>query len=375
MKVVLFSSIYIDNWGYQENLLPKYFKVLGHEVSVITLNKLPEYISDKKEFKNNYYIDGVEIIRISTYLFLTFTLFFTKGLYRTLVSQKPDILFHHDVCLTSLLVCVCYKILHPKCKLVVDNHADLINKTKSKFWFYFYYKFVLRILSFVASPFVEKFYGVSLSRCDFLETVYKIKSEKIRLLPIGADTLAVDEISMSDDEIRLKYQVPKDDFIVVSGGKMGIDKGTDVLIRAVDELRTAGIKISLILFGAVKDKQTEILIKDSKSVLNMGWCERLKTLELLKMSNVAVWPIHHTTLIEDSIACLTPLIIRKTRTTEHLIDGNGIFIENENIDEIKDSIIKLTSLDSKSVLQECKYMREKIDYRSIVNQIINDSIS
>ena len=321
MKVVHFSSIYIDNWGYQENLLPKYFKVLGHDVSVITLNKMPAYISDKKDFTNRYYIDGVEIIRIGTYFFLTFTLFFTKGLYRTLIKQKPDILFHHDVCLTSLLVCVCYKILHPTCKLVVDNHADLINKTKSKFWFQVYYKTILRVLAFISSPFVEKFYGVSLGRCDFLETVYKIKREKIRLLPIGADSLAVDEIFMSNEEIRLKYQIPMNDFIVVSGGKMGSDKGTDILIRAVDELRTTGMKISIVLFGTVKDKQTKILIKDSNSVLNLGWCEREKTLELLKMSNVAVWPIHHTTLIEDSIACNTPLIIRETRTTEHLING------------------------------------------------------
>jgi glycosyltransferase involved in cell wall biosynthesis len=373
MKVVHFSSIYIDGWGYQENLLPKYFKEDGHDVSVIALNKFLEKDLEKEISFNRYYIEGIEIIRIGTYFFLTSTLFFTKGLYRTLVKQNPDILFHHDIDFFSLMICVFYKSKHPKCKLFVDNHADMINKTKSSIWFAFYYKFILRIVTKLSSPFVEKFYGVTLGRCDFLEQVFGVNNSKIKLLPIGADTISADKITQSKKELKLKFNISIDNLVVISGGKMGVDKGTDLLIRAVEELNGRGMKISLVLFGSFNDELTQKLANNSKVVVVKGWCDRQSTLELLKMADIAVWPIHHTTLIEDSISCLTPLILRKTRTTEHLIDGNGIFIENGTVNEMKAAIVQITKTDSTYLNSSCKAMRDKIDYRNIVNAIVKDS--
>jgi glycosyltransferase involved in cell wall biosynthesis len=373
MKVVHFSSIYIDGWGYQENLLPKYFKEDGHDVSVIALNKFLEKDLEKEISFNRYYIEGIEIIRIGTYFFLTSTLFFTKGLYRTLVKQNPDILFHHDIDFFSLMICVFYKSKHPKCKLFVDNHADMINKTKSSIWFAFYYKFILRIVTKLSSPFVEKFYGVTLGRCDFLEQVFGVNNSKIKLLPIGADTISADKITQSKKELKLKFNISIDNLVVISGGKMGVDKGTDLLIRAVEELNGRGMKISLVLFGSFNDELTQKLANNSKVVVVKGWCDRQSTLELLKMADIAVWPIHHTTLIEDSISCLTPLILRKTRTTEHLIDGNGIFIENGTVNEMKAAIVQITKTDSTYLSSSCKAMRDKIDYRNIVNAIVKDS--
>ena len=40
MKIVHIapSAPYNDHWGYQDNLLPKYQKKLGHEVTMITTN-------------------------------------------------------------------------------------------------------------------------------------------------------------------------------------------------------------------------------------------------------------------------------------------------------------------------------------------------
>lgn len=374
MKVVHFCPIYIDGWGYQDNLLPRYFKEAGHEVSVISLNKIPKHISGRKKFNKRYNNEGVEIIRIKTYLFLTFTLFLTKGLYRALKNQKPDILFHHDVCLTSLLVCVFYKILHSDCKLFVDNHADMINKPRSNVWFLVYYKFVLRTIGKLSSPFVEKFYGVTLGRCDFLEQVFGVDKTKIKLLPIGADTISVESIKDNKLELRKEFNISFTDFIIISGGKMSVEKGTDLLIEAVNNLNKADPNIKLILFGQYEEKIILDAIENSKCVIYFDWCDRIQTLKLLKLADVSVWPIHHTTLIEDSIACLTPIIVRKTRTTEHLVNGNGIFIETVSSHVIKDAILRIMKSDSSVISSNCKVMRDRIDYSSIVNQIINDSM-
>ena len=374
MKVVHFAPIYIDGWGYQENLLPKYFQDMGHEVCVISPNKLPLQYRSESIMKKKYFVDNVEIRRINVFFYFSFTFFFTKGLYKILKEKKPQILFHHGIGLTSLLVCGFYKIFNPKCTLFVDNHNDFINQTKSKIRLLFYSKFVLRLFCYFLMPFVKKFYGVTYSRCDYLESVFKISKKKIELLPIGSDTLSVEAINLSNEELREKYKISPHDFVVISGGKMGKDKGTGSLIRAVEEIKLKGEKIVLVLFGAINDEYTQNLADNSKSIEVFGWCDRETTLELLKMANLAVWPIHHTTLIEDSIACLTPLILRKTRTTEHLIDGNGIFIEEGTFNEIINAIIEIKAFNGYKLVQNCRLMRKKIDYRTIVNKILSDSL-
>jgi glycosyltransferase involved in cell wall biosynthesis len=371
MNVIHYTPIYFDNFGYQENLLPKYFYIMGHDVSVITCTQTTKK-KEKTYTKGSYWIDGVEIIRIKSFCFLSDNLFVTRGLYRELKQKKPDIIFHHDISLTSLLVIVIYKIFHPTCILYVDNHADFFNCHPPKIWFLFYYKFVLQGILKLVTPFVKYFYGVTNGRCDFLSSIFGVPSSKIKLLPIGADTLVANEIIQSKVDIREKYQIPLNDFVVISGGKMGKDKGTDRIINAVVNLRRKGKYISLVLFGKYTDEETKNMSKRSSVIINIGWCDRIQTMELLSMADVAVWPIYHTTLIEDSIAVLTPLILKKTRTTEHLIAGNGYFTEYDSDDEIENKILKLMDEDPIYLRNKCIAKRNEIDYKCIVNQIIND---
>jgi glycosyltransferase involved in cell wall biosynthesis len=372
MKIVHFCPIYIDNLGYQENLLPFYFKKMGHEVCVITPNKLPANFNKTINPNKKYYLDGVEIRRIDVFLYVSFTLFATRKLYKNLKDLKPEMLFHHNIDFFSLMICVFYKSKHPECKLFVDNHADMINKTKSSIWFAFYYKFILRIVTKLSSPFVEKFYGVTLGRCDFLEQVFGVNSSKIKLLPIGADTISADKIKADKPELRKKFNITPTDFIIISGGKMGTDKGTDILIAAINHLNKIYPSIKLLLFGQYNDQITLDAIEKSTCVIKFDWCDRIQTLELLKLADISVWPIHHTTLIEDSIACLTPVILRKTRTTEHLLCDDDIYLNECNVDTIIEAIVTIFSDKTGKYFDNTSFIRNNIDYNKIVDEIISD---
>jgi hypothetical protein len=43
MKIVHVMNWYIPNMGYQENILPAEQKKLGHEVYIITSDRIPHY--------------------------------------------------------------------------------------------------------------------------------------------------------------------------------------------------------------------------------------------------------------------------------------------------------------------------------------------
>jgi len=366
---IMISSPYIDGWGYQENVLPLYQKKNNDEIVVIASDIFPKQYKLKRVPIGCHLENGLRIIRIHSYR-ITNMLIISSSLLSILEKEKPNVIFHHNLNCTSLVTAVKYKKRHPECIIVCDNHSDFLNHSKNKLWQLFFYKICIGGSIQLCKKYINKFYGVTPLRCDYLHKMYHIPWDKIDFLPTGADVDEADSI-VSQSELRVKYGFSKENFIIVSGGKMGRNKGTNILINTVAELNTIDHNYKLLLFGRFDDQETYTLAQSHDFIHVEGWCNRKKTLEILKLASVAIWPIHHTSLIEDCIAVKTPIIIRKTRTTEHLIEKNGVFVKNGNMQELYNAIIKV-----KKSLSEirigCQNMREKISYDIIASKIRKD---
>lgn len=380
MKIVHveISAPFIDNWGYQENLLPKYLQKIGIENYIIaSANIFPAYLKQEvidgiKAKGTDYIMDGIRVKRIHIKK-ISSSFLFTKGLMQALKEIKPDIIFHHNFNCTSMPISARYAKKH-NIPMVCDNHADSINMSKNKLWVWFYYKFMIRMSIQLHKHQIFKAYGVTHSRCNFIHDYYGLSRDKIEFLPIGADVDLAETIN-SVSELRYKYGYQESDYVVVSGGKMGKEKGTDNLIYAIEELQSLYPQLKLVLFGKFEDDETLTQANNSGNVTLHGWCDRTKTLELLKMANVACWPIHHTTLIEDAVAVCTPVINRKTATSEHLIDGNGVWIKTGSKDEIKNALVQMLTqngLEKQKMILSCEKMKQIISYDTISKRVLND---
>lgn len=383
MKIahICISDPYVDNWGYQSNLLPHYLQLEGVENYVVTsANNLPHYLKQEEADAiiakgTSYDIDDVHIRRIRTRE-LTTSLLVSYGLDKALESISPDAIFHHNFNCTSLPIAAKYARRHG-IPLMVDNHADEINMTQHRLWIWFYYKFLIRWSCRFHQKQIYKAYGVTHARCDFIRDYYGVNEKKIDFLPIGADVEMSDRIKPKED-LRKQYDFKSDEFIIVSGGKMGTYKGTDHLIQAVEELKVQFPQLCLVLFGSFEDETSKRMAEASDAVNYLGWCDRIKTLELLKMADVACWPIHHTTLIEDAVSVCTPVINRKTGTSEHLIDGNGFWLDSGSVEEVKEALLRMinqTSDQKKEMHNACSKMREAISYQTVAKKIVKDILS
>lgn len=381
MKIlhICFQSSYIDGWGYQENLLPHYLTKIGSDNYVLTSsNNYPHYLKDdiRRDIEskgNSYCYNGVNIRRVPTKR-ISSSLSFCPNLYKHLSDIKPDAIFHHGVAFSTLPIVALYAKKH-HIPLFVDNHADEINMSKNKVWVAINYRILGAFACMICNGVVTKYYGLSKSRCDFLLKYFKVPKSKIVFLPIGAD---VDLSSNIEDKsvLRRKYGFSDDDFIVVSGGKMGVGKGTDKLIEAVGGFKETHSQVKLILFGKFEDTISETKAKKNNLATVYGWCDRRKTLELLKLSDVACWPIHHTTLIEDAVSVCTPLILRKTDTTSHLITKNGAWIEKSSIDELLHSLEFIYLKHKSGMLSEwCNAKKDELSYCTIAQRVLDDMIN
>ena len=374
MKIanICISAPYIEGFAYQENILTDYFLDAAIDTIIIGSNILPSYIKSKKIRPGIYSDRGKKIIRINCFK-ISNEFVIPASLYRHLKQERPDVIFHHNLNCTSLIISTIYKIFHPSTTLLVDNHADHLNCSQNKFWRLIYQRMLVRVSAKFSSLFARKFYGVTYSRCEYLHDVYGVTNKKIKFLPIGTDVNTADLITDGKSSLRGKYNIPIDAFVFATGGKMGADKGTDKLIKSVLELYSTNPNIVLLLFGSLDDKMVDEMADMPQFIIYKGWCDRITTLNMLKLADVAVWPVHHTTLIEDAISVNTPILIRKTRTTEHLVDGNGFFIDSLEYNELYSKMHEIMQfLPDTDCENACEIIKQKLSYKSIVREVLSD---
>ena len=97
---------YNDNWGYQDNLLPKFHKKIGHEVTTITTNTIHKDGKIVEINPNDYFLeDGVRVIRLKKKKY--YSNFLTNinsklPVYSYLKQIKPDFIFFHGLISTTI---------------------------------------------------------------------------------------------------------------------------------------------------------------------------------------------------------------------------------------------------------------------------------
>ncbi len=347
MKIVHITENYIEGWGYQENLLPLYQKRAGHDVVVISDNDHLKYAQNPALAEiiigrgNEYEQDGIKIYKIKTFFSTSSTSLFCKGLYAILEREKPDVVFHHNLSPSTLPVAVRYKKHHPEIKLYADNHVDWINESKNRLWHLFYYDFLIPMQVKINSNNVDAYIGVSPLRCQYLNKVFRVPQKKIRFLPIGCDTEQAAKITENRERIKSSYDLNDGSFVVASGGKIDRSKGTFTLIDACNELRISGNNISLVLFGMIDD-EVKAYASQFNWIKQLGWCDRKKTLTILKMADTACWPWLHTTLIEDSVAVGTPILVKMSDNVSHFAkEKAGVFMSCGDKQELKAALLDI----------------------------------
>lgn len=366
---------YIDTWGYQQNLLPLYCVKSGHETVVLASNDtFPSFVKDDViesiKAKGNSYKNGpVRVIRSSSWFPKHIHFQKAKGLSKQLEQEKPDIIFFHGSLNLSLLTCVSYKKKYPAVKLYVDNHGDVMNVRESGWYRFLFFKCYWSLIHQYCQRYVDQYFGVTEGRCRFLREYLHISPDRVSLLPIGADVDSAAEVKESRQELRARYGFADHDIILVHGGKLDARKGTVDLISVYRQLRKSICpNLRLVLFGKMVDERIQPMLGDD--IVVYDWLSRNQTFELFKLADLAVWPIHHTTLIEDCVASGLPYLIRKTETTQHLINSD-FFLHIGNTEELSCKIQDYLNIDYRKKTTKClEHVRDGINYYRVVEQMV-----
>ena len=342
MKILhlMLGCFYIDNYSYQENYLPKYHKMQGNDVEIVASlvsfdeNGKPILLPKAGKYVNEY---GIPVTRIK-YKKGRFSrrLRYYIGLKEELERIVPDLIFIHGVQFMDIGIVAKYCKAHKNVMVYADNHSDFSNSAKNWVSKYILHRIFWKGCAHKINPYVKKFYGVLPARVDFLKNVYKLPENKIELLIMGADDESVERALKPEisERLRDKYGIVKDDFVIMTGGKIDNNKPqTLILMEAVNQLSDNNIK--LLVFGTVtqelKGKFEDLL---SEKVKYIGWKKSEDIYNEYAVADLVAFPGLHSVLWEQAVGMGKPCVFRKIDGFNHVdLNGNCIYFEEDTAED------------------------------------------
>lgn len=352
MKIthICLAGLFMDGWGYQDNLIAKYHVSFGYDVTVITNQWVYDhegnYVKTDKETETDRY--GVKIIRIPIKGDKPYTYKLKKyvGLYETLCKTEPDVIFLHSTQIRDVDDIIRYKKEHPQVKLYADNHCDYSNSATNWLSKYILHGILWKRSAWKLNPYVEKFYGVLPARVDFMTERYKLPKERVELLVMGMDDDKAQEADKPEVKasVRERFGYETDDFVVITGGKIDHAKRqTLLLIEAVKRIDNPHLK--LLVFGSVVEDMKEALVElcdSDERVTYIGWINADETYPYFAAADLAVFPGRHSVMWEQVAGQGIPMVVKYWDGTTHVdVGGNVEFLYKDSIEEIQDVLEKL----------------------------------
>jgi 1,2-diacylglycerol 3-alpha-glucosyltransferase len=378
------ANFYIDDYGYQENILPKMHKLQGHEVMILASTET--YLSSRElgYVKASSYLssDGIRVVRLPyvkwSPRFLSKKLRIYSGIARNIKAFEPDVIFLHDIQFLSIVLFAKHMRDHKDVKLYADGHTDFINSARNWFSKHILHKIVYRWCAKRIEPHAIRFFGVTPLRVKFFEDVYLIDKNKTDLLVMGVDDSVVNLQNAETRRllIRRELGIPPDDFVIVSGGKIDARKNIHVLMEVINKCLIDNIW--LIVFGEAVSEMKPIIDKltVSKRIVMVGWIPPEKVYDYYFASDLGCFPGTHSVLWEQAVGVGLPCVFRRWDGIEHVdVGGNCLMINGGSYQEIKNAIISLY-LDKKAYLEMKKNSLDKgvpvFSYSKIAKKAIGE---
>jgi len=319
MKIVMICEFYNETLEFQENLLVKYYRKHGHEVTVITstFESVFDYYNDRydRTRPGRTYLDhGATIVKLPYRYNLLNRLRAYTPIDDLLRQAQPDLIFVHDI-MPNLPEALAYLRSHPECRMILDYHADYSNSGKN--WL------SLRILHGVmrkwflsrARPHLQRIFPVVPASAVFLHEVYGVDHAEMEILPLGADMDLVRRIRSEGRRTDLRHAlgIKDDDLVIFTGGKLTSNRRTEILLDALELLSRLPLKV--IVVGDCGDDARDYRdflhekARGRDNVIFTGWLGKEDVYRHMHLADIAVFPASQSIMWQQAIASGLPLIV------------------------------------------------------------------
>ena len=278
MKILMLCELYIENLEYQENLLVKYYRKHGHEVTVITstYDNVFDYYNnqhDNSKPGHTFQDHGATIIKLPFKFNFKGKIKKYTNISKIVEEFQPDLLYIHDI-MPNMFEMLPYKKRNPHVKMIMDYHADYSNSANNWLSLNILHKIIRKYI--YMNPIrkhISKFYPIIPGSTKFLKEVYKIPESQMEVLPLGADVDLAAEIRQSDarNKIRKCLHIEKDQKVLFTGGKFAPLKRTELVLEAFNQINDPNLH--LIVVGDADENMSKVI--KERALYLKNWYDEL----------------------------------------------------------------------------------------------------
>jgi 1,2-diacylglycerol 3-alpha-glucosyltransferase len=342
------AAFYIDDFGYQENVLPRVHRDQGHEVMIVasTETYLDRVNLGYAEAGTYLSTDSIRVTRLPYLRWLPEKLArklrIYRGLQKEIESFRPDVLFLHDCQFLSIVTIVRYARRNGTA-VYVDCHTDLVNSARSWLSRVILHGMLYRACARWVAPVTRKFYATLPLRADFLEKVYGVSPLQIELLPFGVDDdrIDFDARDATRSEVRRTLRIGDDQVVFATGGKIDRRKNIHALIDSfITQSDSGGLGDAvLIVFGEPEPGLRDVMARAARHerVRVVGWVAAENVHRYLWAADVAIFPGTHSVLWEEAVGLGLPCVFKRWPGIEHVdLGGNCLMLDlvtDQGLDE------------------------------------------
>jgi hypothetical protein len=368
---ICLAAFYIDGFGYQENILPRIHRKIGHDVVIVASTETYLDRTRLGYVEPSSYIneDGVPVHRLP-YASWVPRRFQSKirayeGLEALLDEFRPDLIFVHDVQFWDFLAIRRYVLRHPT-PVYADCHTDYVNSARGFISRHLLHGLFYRAILRHVAPVVQRYLPTLPARADFLHEVYGLDRAKMELLPFGADDTQTEGLDRAEvrREARAQWGIPNDALLFVTGGKLDLRKNIHSLIDRFSHAKRAGElgNARLLVFGQA-DPQVQVeldRIDVHDHVVMLGWTPANQIYRAFWAADFALFPGTHSVLWEEAIGHGLGALFHRWQGMGHLdLGGNVRIIDNAAPETLDAQLRELTAEDGAEVRRLSAVAAEK----------------
>lgn len=371
------SCFYIDNYNYQENVLPRQNKIDGHEVLILASTET--YIDNNKlgYIAPSTYVNenGIYVIRIPYRNNMPHAIMKKIRAYKDTIEHinifKPDVILFHGTAAYDLINVAKYKASHPEVMLFVDSHGDFNNSAKSFLSREILHRGLYRRFMHKSLRYIDKVLCASIESYDFMREFYEIPKHKLEIYPLGGTVFEGYEYSIIRKRIRTEMQLKEIDILFVHSGKMIRAKRTPELLKAFKEVPS--VRHKLILLGSIpEDMKADILplVENDSRVSFLGWKSSEELQKYLCAADMYLQPGSQSATMQNAICCGCPVMLYPHKSHELYLKGNGFYVET-----VEDMVRVFKTIDSNpKILKDMseasyKVAYDLLDYRKLAARL------
>jgi glycosyltransferase involved in cell wall biosynthesis len=347
MKIVHWEEMFHPLFGYQINLLTKFQAMQGHEVIIVSSDKVHKHPIFKnfalecdifKEDRIFEKANNVKVYRLPIYGFYSGRVLYKPGYLKFLDSLSPDLLFcHTNDTLSGISITInASKMNYP---VVFDNHMlDMASRNKfSKIFQFFYRKLITPIII------KNKYIVIRTQNDNYVNKKLGIPVDQTPYISFGTDCDLFKPNEIMKNNFRKKFNITNDSLVIIYTGKLNDSKGAMFFSNSIIEPFMAKKDLVFIIVGNSSGnygKKLEQNFKKSKNRILRFETQSYKDLATFyQSSDVCVFPKQSSLSFFDAQACGLPVISENNNINiDRLKHNNGTTFEANNIFSFREKI-------------------------------------